>query len=128
MGLIGRLGVVKKGTATIGSVKNVSISLSADLIKEYVLGDDKPDTLASGNKTFSISIEKLYVDKTFAEDVLNGTPVTIEVYPKGVGTNKPKITLSDVVLNSWDFEMAQDGVIGESVSGEAKSIEFGTQS
>ncbi|MEM3618457.1 MAG: phage tail tube protein [Candidatus Bathyarchaeia archaeon] len=128
MGLIGRLGIVKKGTTTIGSVKNVSISLSADLIKEYVLGDDKPDTLASGNKTFSISIEKLYVDKTFAEDVLNGTAVTIEVYPEGIGTNKPKITLNDVVLNSWDFEMAQDGVIGESVSGEAKSIEFGTQS
>jgi hypothetical protein len=127
MGLLGREGVIKKGTETIGSVKNVSIGINADLIKEYVWGSDTPEVLASGNKTFTINIEKLYVDKSYAEDVLNGNAVTIEVHPEGTGSGKPKITLADAVLNAWDYDQAQDGVIGERVKGEAKSIAFGTQ-
>ncbi len=127
MGSLGREGVIKKGDTAIGSVKNVSLGASADLIKEYVWGDDEPDTLASGNKSYKISIEKLYVDKTYAEDVINGTALTIELHPEGTGAGKQKITLTGVVLNSWDYEQAQDGIIGESVGGEAKTLAFGTQ-
>jgi sporulation protein YlmC with PRC-barrel domain len=127
MGLLGREGVILKESTPIGSVKNVKISISADKIKEYVLNDDKPDVLASGNKTFKITVGKLYVDKAYAEDVLNGTAIDIEVRPEGTGSSKPKITLSDVVLDGWDFDLKQEGVIGESVGGEGKNITFGTQ-
>lgn len=128
MALLGRNGVVLKGATQIGDVKNVSVSISADIIKEYLLGSDTPAVLESGNKSFSVSIEKMYIDSTYATDVLNGSKVTIEVRPNGTGAGKPKITLNNVVFNSWDFEVTQDGLIAESISGEATSIAFGTQS
>ncbi len=125
--LIGRNAVVLKGTTEIGYCTGVTTSIDSDLIKEYAMGDDKPVVLAAGNKTFSIDIEKMYIDNAYAQDVLNGSTVTIEIRPQGTGSGKPKITLSDVVLNSWELSIEQDGVIMESVSGEGKSIAFGTQ-
>jgi len=69
----------------------------------------------------------MYIDNTYATDVLNGTEVTIVVRPAGTGSGKPEITLSNVVFNSWGLSIAQDGVVMESVEGEAKSMTLGTQ-
>jgi hypothetical protein len=128
--LIGRTAVIKKGTTEIGFCKSVSVSIDADLIKEYFIGGTNPDRpafVASGNKSFKVSIEKAFIDNAYATDVLNGTAVTIEVLPQGTGTGKPKITLSNVIFNSWELSVEQDGIIMESVEGEGQSIEFGTQ-
>jgi len=129
--IIGRTAVVKKGTTEIGYCKSVSVSIDVDLIKEYFIGGtspDKPAVIASGNKSFKVSIEKAFIDSSYATDVLNGSPVTIEVYPQGTGTGKPKITLSNVVFTSWELSVEQDGIIMESIDGEGAGIEFGTQS
>jgi hypothetical protein len=129
--LIGRTAVIKKGTTEIGFCKSVSVSIDADIIKEYFISGtnpDRPAIVASGNKSFKVSIEKAFIDSTYATDVLNGTAVTIEVLPQGSGTGKPKITLSNVIFNSWELSVEQDGVIMESVEGEGQGFEIETQS
>ncbi len=130
MPLLGRSAVILKGTTEIGYCESVTVSIDVDLLKEYYIGGaspDKPAFLASGNKSFKVSIDKAYVDNAYANDVLNGAPVTIEVRPEGTGAGKPKITISNVIFNSWEMSIAQDGVIMESVEGEGTSIAWGTQ-
>jgi len=127
MPFLGRNAVVLKDATEIGYCEGVTVGIDADLIKEYALGDDKPQVLESGNKSFTVDIDHMYIDNAFANDVLNGTAVAIEVRPEGTGTGKPKITVNDVILNSWELSIEQDGVEMESVSGEGKSLTFGTQ-
>ena len=127
MPLLGRNAVVLKGATEIGYCEGVTVGIDADLVKEYALGDDKPQVLESGNKSFSVDIDHMYIDNAFANDVLNGTAVTIEVRPEGTGAGLPKITVNNVILNSWELSIEQDGVEMESVSGEGKSLTFGTQ-
>jgi len=125
--IVGRNAVVLKGATEIGFCTGVKVGIDVDLIKEYKMGSDKPALLDSGNKSFTVSIDKMFIDSTYATDVLNGTKVTIEVRPAGTGTGKPKITLSNVVLTSWEMTAEQDGVVMESVEGEGDGITFGTQ-
>jgi len=130
MPLLGRTAVIQLGGTSIGYCKNVSVSIDAALLKEYYINASTPDQpafLASGNKTFKVSVDKAYIDSTYATNVLNGTAVTIVVQPEGTGTGKPKITLSNVVFSSWKMSVDQAGIIGESMSGEATSIAWGTQ-
>jgi hypothetical protein len=128
--IVGRTAVIKKGTTEIGYCKSVSASIDVDLIKEYFLGGtnpDRPAVVISGNKSFKVSIEKAYIDKTYADDVINGTAVTISILPEGTGTGKPQIDVKDVIFTSWELSVEQDGIIMESIEGEGKSIEFLTQ-
>ena len=126
--LIGRSAVVQIDSADVGYAQGVTLSIDADLIKEYKIGDDKPAVLEAGNKTITVRIDKMYIDKTYAEKVYNGTSVSIVIRPAGTGSGKEEITVSDVVLTSFEMTVTQDGVIMERVEGEGKSVTFGTQS
>jgi len=132
-GLIGREAVIKIDDTAIGVCSGVTIGIDVDLIKEYYFGDggtntDKPKVLKAGNKSFPISAEMAYIDKTYAEKVLNGTEITLVVQPAGTGSGKEEITINNVVLTNWEMTIEQDGVILQSIEGEGKSITFGTQS
>jgi len=125
--IVGRSAVVLKGATEIGFCTGVRVGIDVDLVKAYKMGSDKPAVLESGNKSFTVRVDKMFIDSANATDVLNGTKVTIEVRPAGSGAGKPKITLSNVVLTGWDLTVDQDGVIMESVEGEGDGITFGTQ-
>ena len=126
--LIGRNAVIQIDSSDVGYAQGVTLSIDADLIKEYKIGDDKPAVLEAGNKTITVRIDKMYIDKTYAEKVLNGTAIDLVVRPAGTGSGKEEITVSDVVLTSFEMTVTQDGVIMERVEGEGKSVTFGTQS
>ena len=128
--IIGRTAVIKVGTTEIGYCKDVTVSIDVGLIKEYFISGtspDKPAFVASGNKSFKVSIKRAYIDNTYATDVLNGSPVTVSVLPQGAGTGKPQIDVSNVAFTGWELSIAQDGVILESIKGEGKDITFTTQ-
>jgi hypothetical protein len=124
--IIGRNAVVTMGGTAIGYATGVTSNLSADLIKEYAMGSDKAAVLSSGNKSFKISCDKLYVDNTYLSQVLGGTAVDFIIAPAGTTTGKPKITIKNVVLNVWDFKAEQKGVVSEKVSGEGNDLQVGT--
>jgi len=125
--LLGKDAVIQIDGTEVGYAQGVRVGISADLIKEYRIGSDKPEVLSSGNKTFTVSFDAMYIDKSYAEKVLNGTAVSVVVRPAGTGSGLEEITISDVVLTSWELTISQDGVILESVEGEGKDITFGTQ-
>jgi hypothetical protein len=128
--IIGRTAVIKIGTQEIGYCKDVTVSIDVGLIKEYFISGTNPDRpafVASGNKSFKVSIKRAYIDNTYATDVLNGSPVTVSVLPQGTGTGKPQIDVSNVAFTGWELSIAQDGVILESIKGEGKDITFTTQ-
>jgi hypothetical protein len=111
-----------------GMAKTVSTSIDAALVKEYVLGSDTPAYLASGNKTFKVSIDVLYANDKYASKVLAGTQFDVVIAPNGWGSGNPLVTLRDVVINSWKQSIDQAGVIAESLSGEGDSVTLETQS
>ena len=125
--LLGKDAVVMIDTTEIGYAQGIRVGISADLIKEYRIGSDKPEVLSDGNKTFTVSIDMMYIDKSYAEQVLNGTAITVVIRPAGTGTGLEEITINNVVLTSWELTISQDRVILETVEGEGKDITFGTQ-
>ena len=98
--IVGKDAVIQIDGEDVGYAKGVRVSIGVDLIKDYAIGSDTPVVLEAGNKSFSVSIDKMYIDSTYAQDVLNGTKVSIVVRPAGTGSGLPEITISNVVLNS----------------------------
>lgn len=124
--VLGRNAVIRKDGVDIGYAKGVTAGIDVDLVKEFNIGSDTPAVVEPGNKSFPVSIDKMWIDSTYATDVLNGTKVEIIVLPAGSAAGKPKYTYSNVVLTSWELTVEQDGVVMESVKGEAKSLTIGT--
>jgi hypothetical protein len=124
--VFGRQAKIKKGNVEVGYATGVRISIDVDLIKEYAIGSDSPAVVAAGPKTFTVDIDKMYIDNTYASDVLNGAEVDIEVAPKGIDAGNPKITIADVIFTSWELTIEAEGVIMESVKGEGKTLTLGT--
>ena len=124
---LGKDAVIQIDGSDIGYAKGCTYRLTADLVKDYKIGDDKPAVLESGNKTIAVRFEKMYIDNTYADDVLNGSKVTVVIRPLGTGAGKPEITISNVVLSSYELTITQDGVVLENAEGEGASVTHGTQ-
>ena len=124
---IGRIAIIKIGATTIGYAKGFTAGVDGTIVKEYTLDSNgKPSVLKLGTLSFPISIEKLFVDKTYADYVLAKNPVTVEVAPQGTPVGKPKFTYSGVILNKWGLtNVKPDGIIGENVSGEGTDFTTG---
>jgi len=120
---------IKIGTQTIGSGLTTasSISFARDVEEFYGHGSDGNPTLIKGNKHFGFTLEKAYIDKTYGELVLAGTPADVVFYPEGTGTGKQTITVKNSILNVWDFTMDEDAIVAEGVEGIGNGLEFGTQ-
>ena len=123
-GVIGRNADIYVNGTLAGAAKGITLGISADLIKDYTFGSGQdPNVLAQGNRSYPVSIDTLYVDKTHAALVLAGTPFTLLVYPTGSPAPPgEEYTLNNVVLNNWETAIPQDGVILEGFSGEGKTI------
>jgi hypothetical protein len=126
MGLIGRNGVVTIATVAVGSLKNINVDVSAEKLKEYVMGSDLPSDLDAGNKSITFSIEKLFVDSTHINQVLNGTVVAIVFSPEGTSAGKQKYTINSAILDKVSVKQAQGGFVMHNVSGEGMSLTVGS--
>ena len=126
MGLIGRNGVVTIATVAVGSLKNINVDVSAEKLKEYVMGSDLPSDLDAGNKSITFSIEKLFVDSTHINQVLNGTVVAIVFSPEGTSAGKQKYTINSAILDKVSVKQAQGGFVMHNVSGEGMSLTIGS--
>lgn len=122
MGLIGRNGVVTIAGVVCGSLKNMNLDISAEKLKEYVMGNDKPDSLDSGNKSYTFSIEKLFVDSTHINQVSLGSAIAIIFSPEGSAAGKWKYTLNSAILDKASIKQAQGGYVMHNVSGEGLSL------
>ncbi len=124
--IVGRSGVVKKAGSAIGYAKGVSVSIGVDLIKDYSMDSNKPAIVEDGNQSYKVSVESMYIDNAYAQVVLTGDAVDIELDPAGSGTGKPKITVKNVVFTSWKLDQKQSGVVMQSMEGEGDDLQLGT--
>jgi hypothetical protein len=124
--IIGRLAVIQMGGTTIGYATGITTDITADLIKEFQLGSDKAAILASGNKSFKVGCDMMYIDNTYASQVLSGTAVDFIIAPAGTSVGNPKITIKNVVLNAFNFKADQKGIVTGKVSGEGTDWQAGT--
>lgn len=122
MGLIGRNGVITIATIAVGSCKNISMDISAEKLKEYVMGNANPDSLDYGNRSYNFSLEKLFVDSTHIDQILAGTVVAVKFSPEGITAGKRKYTINSAVLDKVSVKQAQNGYIMHNVTGEGMSI------
>ena len=125
--LKGRDAVIKIAGSAVGYAKGYTITPEMASIDDYKFGSDKPAVHEFGNRSFRITLDKMYIDKTHATQILAGTKVAVVVQPAGTGTGKEEYTFSDVVLSRWTMTVVQDGVIAESIEGEGKSATISTQ-
>ena len=126
--IVGRSGKILKDSVPIGYCRGVTTTFTAEAVKDYSLDDVAPAVLETGNQTYTVSIEKLFVDSEYANLLLNGTKFDIELGPKGTTPpGEPKITLNDVVMTSWKIETPKmTGAVIENIEAEAASVTIGT--
>lgn len=112
----------------IGYARNVRVGMDASLIKIYNIESDEPDVLESAEKSFTVSIERMYLDERLAKVyLLEKKPFTLHVKPAGSGVGLELIKLLDVHLTSYSLSIEQDGLILDSVEGEASDLVFTNQ-
>lgn len=115
---------IQLDSTNIGYAKNVKLGANGNLIKEYTLESNKPKVLEQGNLSFPVSIEKLFVDSTHVTQVLNGSKVDLKLTPSDSSVT---YTAKNVIFNSWELTVVQEGIIAEKVSGEGDDLTVTTE-
>jgi predicted secreted protein len=114
---LGREGLVKISSTTIGELRNYALSHSSDTVEDSVIGDTYRTRLAT-MKTFSVSGD-LYWDETNAGQLLItiGSSVTLNLYPEGADTGDIYYSGSAIVTK-FDISASFDGIVEGSIAFE----------
>jgi predicted secreted protein len=112
---LGREGVVKLSSTTIGELRNYALSQSSDTVEDSVIGDTFRTRKAT-LKTWSVSGD-LYWDLEDAGQIALtiGSSVTVNLYPEGTTTVATYYTGGGIVTK-FDVSAAFDGMVEGSVS------------
>ena len=111
---LGREGVVKLSSTTIGELRNYSLAQSSDVVEDSTIGDVFRTRKAT-MKTWSVSGD-LYWDLTDAGQVLLtiGSSVTVNLYPQG--TTSATYYSGGGIVTKYDVSAAFDGMVEGSIS------------
>lgn len=112
---LGREGVVKISSTTIGELRNYSLAHSSDTVEDSVIGDIYR-TRKGTMKTWSVSGD-LYWDETDAGQLslTIGSSVTVNLYPEGADAGDYYYTGGGIVTK-FDVSAAFDGMVEGSIS------------
>lgn len=111
---LGREGVVKLSSTTIGELRNYSLAQSSDVVEDSTIGDIFRTRKAT-MKTWSVSGD-LYWDLNDAGQVLLtiGSSVTVNLYPQG--TTSATYYSGGGIVTKYDVSAAFDGMVEGSIS------------
>lgn len=114
---LGREGIVKISSTTIGELRNYALSHSSDTVEDSVIGDTYRTRLAT-MKTWSASGD-LYWDEANAGQLLItiGSSVTLNLYPEGGDTGDIYYSGSAIVTK-FDISASFDGIVEGSIAFE----------
>jgi hypothetical protein len=112
---LGRSGVVKISSTTIGELKNYALSHSSDTVEDSVIGDVYR-TRRGTMKTFSVSGD-VFWDPVDAGQVLCsiGSAVTVNLYPIGIAAVATYYSGAGVVTK-FDITAAFETMIEGSIT------------
>ena len=114
---LGREGLIKLSSTTIGELRNYALTHSSDVVEDSVLGDTYRTRLAS-MKTFSVSGD-LYWDEGDAGQLLItiGSSVTLNLYPEGASAGDVYYS-GAAIVTQFNVSASFDGVIEGQISFE----------
>lgn len=112
---LGREGVVKISSTTIGELRNYALAHSSDVVEDSVIGDIYRTRRAT-MKTWSVSGD-LYWDETDAGQIALtiGSAVTVNLYPEGDDSTDVYYSGAGIVTK-FDISAAFDGMVEGSIS------------
>ena len=118
---LGRDGLIKISSTTIGELRNYALSHSSDTVEDSVIGDTYRTRLAT-MKTWSASGD-LYWDETDAGQLLItiGSQVTLNLYPEGATAGDVYYTGSAIVTK-FDISASFDGIVEGAISFEGNGV------
>jgi predicted secreted protein len=118
---LGREGLVKISSTTIGELRNYNLSHSSDTVEDSVIGDTYRTRLAT-MKTFSVSGD-LYWDETDAGQLLItiGSSVTLNLYPEGASSGDVYYT-GAAIVTKFDISASFDGLVEGAISFEGNGV------
>ena len=118
---LGREGLVKISSTTIGELRNYSLSHSSDVVEDSVIGDTYRTRLAT-MKTWSASGD-LYWDETNAGQLLItiGSSVTLNLYPEG-DTAGDTYYSGAAIVTKFDISASFDGIVEGAISFEGNGV------
>ena len=114
---LGREGLIKLSSTTIGELRNYALTHSSDTVEDSVLGDTYRTRLAS-MKSFSVSGD-LYWDEGDAGQLLItiGSSVTLNLYPEGASSGDVYYS-GAAIVTQFNVSASFDGVIEGQISFE----------
>lgn len=113
--LVGKDGVVKIGSNTIGEIRTYSLEQTMDVIEDSTIGDTDR-TYASGLKTFSGSMDVYFDDTDTGQlDVQVGDTGTINVQVEGDTTGDHQLSGS-IIVTGRTITASFDGMVEASIS------------
>jgi predicted secreted protein len=114
---LGREGLIKVSSTTIGELRNYSLSHSSDTVEDSVIGDIYR-TRQSSMKTWSASGD-LYWDEADAGQLLItiGSTVTLNLYPEGA-TSSDVYYSGSAIVTKFDVSASFDGLVEGSIAFE----------
>ena len=118
---LGREGLVKISSTTIGELRNYNLSHSSDTVEDSVIGDTYRTRLAT-MKSFSVSGD-LYWDETDAGQLLItiGSQVTLNLYPEGASSGDVYYT-GAAIVTKFDINASFDGIVEGAISFEGNGV------
>jgi predicted secreted protein len=118
---LGREGLLKVSSTTIGELRNYSLSHSSDVVEDSVIGDTYR-TRQSTMKTWAVSGD-LYWDEADAGQlsVTIGSTVTVALYPEGNQTTDVYYSGSAIVTK-FDISASFDGIVEGSIALEGNGV------
>ena len=124
--IIGRNAKIEKDGVRIAFAKGVTVSCSADEIKDYSLNRVAPAVLVAGNQSYTFTIDRIYIDNTYADLYKAGTPFDLAFLPSGTTSiGSLKELLEDCVILKWQNKWDMGTIVLESVNGSAKTLTTG---
>jgi hypothetical protein len=118
---LGREGLIKLSSTTIGELRNYALTHSSDTVEDSVLGDTYRTRLAS-MKSFSVSGD-LYWDETDAGQLLItiGSSVTLNLYPEGASVGDVYYS-GAAIVTQFNVSASFDGIIEGQISFEGNGV------
>lgn len=112
---LGREGLVKISSTTIGELRNYALANSSDTVEDSVIGDTFRTRKAT-MRTWSVSGD-LYWDETDAGQLTLtvGSSVTVNLYPEGADATDTYYSGGGIVTK-FDISAAFDGMVEGSIT------------